>query len=339
MADKASRYKQNRLQQLRGFCYAARTQSMSKAAEKLYLSQPSISLQIKALERELGTRLFDRRGPKITLTRDGEALLEIARTLVEGFEQIEEQFAARRDSPDRGIVRIAAGGSTIQYILPPYVEKFVHKYPAVDLRFHNVTGKAGLVLLRAGEVDFAVGPMFDTPTDIEFYPRFVYEPTLITAKDHPLASRRRITLRDISKYPLILPPRDQSTYRFVQMVFSDHSLDYDVRLQVGGYEVIKRYVQLGLGISIVMSHCLDPRDRLHTASVSRYFPKRAYGIVLRKRSRLSPAAERFIHAICPDWPRPSAGTRTHRRGIARSAGSRDGFHSGCDGSGRREAGS
>ena len=313
MASQPARYKQNRLQQLRGFFYAARAQSVSRAAERMYLSQPSVSLQIKALERELGARLFDRRGPRIALTPDGEALLELARPLVEGFEQLEEQFAARRESPERGTVRIAAGGSTIQYILPPYVERFVHDFPHVDLRLHNVTGKAGLAMLRAGEVDFAVGPMWETPPDIQFYPRFTYEPMLITCTDHPLAHRKRISLKDISKYPLILPPKDQSTYRFVEMVFAEHSLDYDVKLEVGGYEVIKQYVELGLGILIVMSHCLGMREKLHAVPVSRYFPKRSYGVVLLKRMRIAPAAERFIHAICPDGFRLTRPLSAQRR--------------------------
>lgn len=299
MAKKAVPYKQNRLQQLRGFCYAARHHSFSKAAELLYLSQPSVSLQIKALEREMGAELFERRGPTIRLTHDGEQLLELAKPLVDGIDHLEDAFEARRDSVDRGVVNIAAGGSTIQYILPPYVERFMHLYPQVDIRLHNVTGKGGLVKLREGEVDFAVGPMFDAPLDLTFQPVVTQEPMLITSLDHPLARRKRITLKDVCKYPLILPPKEQSTYRFVEMVFNDHALEYDVKLEVGGYDVIKQYVRMGLGISIVMSHCLGDDDRLHAVPMGRYFPKRPYGVVLRKGRELSPAAEQFVGTLLP----------------------------------------
>jgi DNA-binding transcriptional LysR family regulator len=297
MAVAASRYKHNRLQQLRGFCYAARTKSISKAAEKLYLSQPSVSLQIQALERELGTKLFERRGPRISLTFDGQRLLELARPLVEALDGLEDAFSSIRESDERGTVDIAAGGSTIQYLLPPFVEQFTREYPQVDVHLHNVTGKAGLALLRGGEVDFAVGPMLDTPPDITFHPIVTYEPMLITRHDHPLAQRKRVTLKDIAKYPLILPPKTQSTYRFVERVFAEHSLEYDVRLEVGGYDVIKKYVDLGLGISIVMSHCLSGADHLHSVSLRRYFPMRSYGLVLSKDRTLSPAAERFVETI------------------------------------------
>lgn len=291
-------YRHNRLQQLRGFCCAARHQSISKAAEIMFLSQPSVSLQIKALEQEMGVELFERHGPRISLTYDGEQLCEIASPLIESIDRLEETFASRRGAADRGTVNIAAGGSTIQYILPPFVEEFMQQYPKVDVRLHNVTGKGGLALLRKGGADFAVGPMLDAPPDIIFHPVVTHEPMLITRLDHPLAKRRRIGLKDISKYPLILPPKDQSTYRFVERVFNDHSLDYDVKLEVGGYDVIKQYVRLGLGISIVMSHCLGDDGDLHTAPIGgRYFPKRAYGIVLRKGRRLFPPAERFVETI------------------------------------------
>jgi DNA-binding transcriptional LysR family regulator len=297
MASSASRYKHNRLQQLRGFCYAARTKSISKAAEKLFLSQPSVSLQIKALERELGTQLFERRGPRIVLTHDGQRLLELARPLVEAIDGLEDAFSSLRESAERGTVNIAAGGSTLQYLLPPFVEKYTHEYPQVDVRLHNVTGKAGLALLREGEVDFAVGPMLDTPPDITFHPLVTYEPMLITRHDHPLAQRTRITLKDVAKYPLIMPPKTQSTYRIVESVMAEHALDYEIKLEVGGYDVIKKYVELGLGISIVMSHCLSGADHLHSVSLRRYFPSRTYGIVLSREKKLSPAAERFVATI------------------------------------------
>jgi DNA-binding transcriptional LysR family regulator len=297
MARAAARYKQNRLQQLRGFCHAARMKSISKAADKMALSQPSVSLQIKALERELSARLFERRGPRIELTHDGQRLLELARPLVEAIDQLDESFASLRESVEGGAVNIAAGGSTIQYLLPSFVGKYMREYPRVDVRLHNVTGKAGLALLRDREVDFAVGPMLDAPHDIEFHPLVTYEPMLITRRDHPLAARKRVSLGDIVKYPLILPPKEQTTYRTVELVFAQHSLKYDIKLEVGGYDVIKKYVELGLGVSIVMSHCLTGADHLNAVPLGRWFPKRTYGIVLRKGHQLSPAANRFVELI------------------------------------------
>ena len=292
-------YKHNRLQQLRGFCCAARMQSISKAAQQLQLSQPSVSLQIQALEQDLGVQLFERRGPRIRLTPDGEQLVEMARPLVEGFDSLEAEFAAKRDGMDGGTIRVAAGGSTLQYILPPFVNRFIHDYPQIDLQLHNVTGKTGLARLRSGEVDLAIGPMPDIPQDIEFRPFVVCDPILITSLDHPLARRKRIDLRAIAKYPMILPPREQSTYGVVEKVFAENSLQTDVRLEVGGYDIIKTYVALGLGISIVMSHCLTGDEKLHTARMRRWLPQRSYGLVLRRGQAIPPHLRQFIHTLCP----------------------------------------
>jgi len=292
-----TRHKENLLQQLRGFCHAAQTGSISKAAERLLLRQPSVSMQIQALEREFKTTLFERRGPKITLTPAGRALYELAAPLVEGLDGLRETFDARRDVVASGRLDVAAGESTILYILPRFVETFVKSYPAVELKLHNVTGRDGLAMLRAGEVDFAVGSMMEVPEDIDYRPVFTYAPMLIAPRGHALAGKKSVRMEDIAKYPLILPPRHLTTWRVVDLVFKQHKLEYEVRLEAGGWEVIKKYVELGLGISIVTSICLTGRENLEAIPVSQFFPQRTYGIVLRQGKFLSPQAQRFIEMM------------------------------------------
>src|SRR5713226_132885 len=96
------RYKQNRLQQLKGFCAVVETRSVSKAAERLRLTQRTVSLQVHSLERDLRTTLFERRGPKIELTFEGGLLYELARPLVEGLTALDENFESRRNNVEQG---------------------------------------------------------------------------------------------------------------------------------------------------------------------------------------------------------------------------------------------
>jgi len=290
-------YKQNRLKQLRAFCHAARTGSVSAAAEQIFLSQPTVSLQIQALERELDTMLFERRGPKIKLTPEGELLYQLAQPLVEGMDKLHETFATHCGRVDQGILNIAAGESTILYILPEPVRRFTAKYPGIELKLHNVTGRDGLAMLRADEVDLAIGSLLEVPDDISYRPIVTFHPKLITPKDHPLANKESITLEDIAPYGLILPPRHLSTWRMVDLVFHRNSIDYEVSLEAGGWEVIKKYVELGMGISIVTDVCLTGEDNLACISLERYFPKRSYGIVLRRGKFLSPQAKRFLEVV------------------------------------------
>lgn len=290
-------YKQNRLKQLRAFCHAARTGSVSAAAEHICLSQPTVSLQIQALEREFATRLFERRGPRIQLTPEGELLYELAQPLVEGMDKLHETFSARCGRVDQGTLTIAAGESTILYILPEPLRRFADRYPGIDLRLHNVTGRDGLAMLRADEADLAVGSMLEVSDDISYQPVVTYRPKLITPLGHPLAEKETVTLEDIAPYGLILPPRHLSTWRIVDLVFRQHNLGYSVTLEAGGWEVIKKYVELGLGIAIVTDVCLTGQEALASRSLEAYFPKRSYGIVLRRGKFLSPQAKRFLEIL------------------------------------------
>lgn len=287
-------YKKNRLKQLRAFEQVVRTGSVTQAAEKLFLSQPSVSLQIQALERELDVMLFERLGSSMKLTPQGEMLYLIAQPLVEGIDKLEETFAAAFGHIDSGEISIGAGESTILYILPEPVRSFIAAYPNVRLLMQNVTGRDGLRMLRADEIDFAVGSMLDVADDIHYEPVVSYDPMLITPLDHPLAGKEDVTLADISHYGLILPPRHLSTWRIVDYAFQQQGLKYSVTLEAGGWEVIKKYVELGMGISIVTDICLTGQEKVAKMSLTKYFPCRSYGIVLRRGRFISPQAQRFI---------------------------------------------
>lgn len=290
-------YKQNRLKQLRAFCHAARSGSVSAAADKIFLSQPTVSLQIQALEREFDTVLFERRGPKIRLTPEGQILFQMAEPLVEGMDGLHDAFAIQCGRVDQGVLNIAAGESTILYILPGPVRRFVEQYPGIELKLHNVTGRDGLAMLRSDEADLAVGSMLEVPDDIHYRPFVTYRPTLITPLDHPLAGRESVTLEEIAPFEMILPPRHLSTWRMVDMVFKQHDLAYRVTLEAGGWEVIKKYVELGFGISIVTDVCLTGQEPLARVPLDQYFPKRSYGLVQRRGKFLSPQTKCFVKVL------------------------------------------
>ena len=295
-------YKADRLKPLRAFCQVARLGSVSRAAEALYLSQPAVTLQLQALERDLGVRLLERSGRRLLPTREGDLLHALARPLVEGLDGLDLAFREQVRGLDAGELDIAAGTSTILYLLPGIVEAFRDRHPDVRLRLHNVTGAGGLTLLRSDAVDFAVGSMLEVPADLDYAPVYNFEPMLILPPGHPLADKPDLTLQDLSPYGLILPPQRLTTYRLVDLVFQRNRVPYTVALEVGGWEVIKQYVAMGLGISIVTAICLTEADRARLAvrSLSAWFPSRSYGVVMRKGKYLSPQARAFVELIRPD---------------------------------------
>ena len=280
---------------------------MTDAAEELFLSQPAISLQIRALERELDTVLFERHGPRINMTREGQELYEMARPLVAGLDSLNARFNRHmKGDLDSGEVVIAAGESTIIYLLPRLVKLFREKYPNIHVQLRNVTGRDGLAMIRDDEVDFAIGSMLDVPSDISYQPVYSFDPALIMPLGHPLSQRKKVRIEDIAPYGLILPPRRLTTWRMVDRVFQQHQVPFNVTLEVGGWEVIKRYVELDFGISIVTGICLREEDKLDARNMSAYFPKRSYGTVMRRGKYLSAQARAFLEvteeAARPDSP-------------------------------------
>jgi len=297
-------YKGNTLKQLRAFCTVARTGKMTDAADELFISQSAISLQIKALEEEMDVLLFDRRGPRIQLTPDGRKLLDMSRPLVEGMDGLSERFDKEvRGDLNSGKLVIAAGESTIMYILPVLVSTFREQYPKIRVELRNVTGRDGLAMIREDEVDFAIGSMLDVPSDISYEPMYSFDPALIMPLGHKLAEKKKIQIKDIAPYGLILPPKRLTTWRMVDRIFQQHGVPFKVVLEVGGWEVIKRYVELDFGISITTGICLRRNDPLVVRNMSQYFPKRSYGVVKRRGRHLSLAARTFLEVI-KDVPMP-----------------------------------
>ena len=295
-------YKSDRLKPLRAFCQTVRLGSVSRASEALYVSQPAITLQLQALERELGVGLFERSGRRLTPTREGQLLYELAQPLVESLDGLGSSFREKVRGLDAGELNIAANSSTILYLLPKIVEHFRSQHQEVRLTLHNAVSADGTDLLRSDAVDLAVGSMLDVPQDLSYEPVYRFEPLLIAPPDHPLIKQRTLKLEDLSPYGLILPPKRLVTYRLVDLVFQQNRVPYTVALEVGGWEVIKQYVAMGMGISIITSICLTDADRgrLAARSLSQWFPARSYGVVVRKGKYLSPQARAFIELIQPD---------------------------------------
>mgnify|MGYP000703395109 CR=1 FL=1 len=288
--------------ELQTFVKVVQAGSFTRAAERLQTQKSHVSRVVSGLEAKLGVRLLERSGRRLTPTREGELLYDMARPLVEGLDGLAASFREQVRGLDAGELNVAAGSSTILYLLPGIVDAFRQRHADVRLSLHNVTGASGLDLLRNDAVDLAVGSMLDVPADLSYAPVYRFEPMLIMPPDHPLADKRELKLEDLSPYGLILPPKRLTTYRLVDLVFQQNRVPYTVALEVGGWEVIKQYVAMGLGISIVTAICLTEADRQRLAarSLARWFPSRSYGIVMRKGKFLSAQARAFVELIKPE---------------------------------------
>jgi len=299
-------YKGDRLKPLRAFCQTVRLGSISRAAEALYISQPAVTLQLQALEQSLGLTLLERVGRRLTPTREGAMLYELARPLVDGLDALPDTFRQRVEGMDAGTLDIAANSTTTLYLLPRIIAHFRREHPDVKLTLHSAISADGAELVRENAVDLTFGSMVDVPGDIDYAPIYRFEQVLITPHDHPLAALAAPTLADIARHDLLLPPKRQVTWRLVDQVFQQHKVPYKVALELGGWEIIKQYVAMGMGVSIISSVCLNPGDgqtlamRPLDALLPGMFPPRSYGIIMRKGKLLSPPARAFVEMVRPE---------------------------------------
>ncbi|MBN2385330.1 LysR family transcriptional regulator [bacterium] len=291
-------YHQNRLQQLRGFYYAAMYKSFTKAARRIRCGQPSISLQVKALERELGVTLFTRRSDGVTLTTEGEILYHLAVPLVLGMDHLKEEF---EDELGRGMVNkfsIAATEGLTLYILGDVVKRFRENFPRVELRILNRSAHQIAELVSMGEVDLGIAsPLYLSP-GINYEEYFRFETLLIAPIGHPILQMKRLNLQNIVAQPLVLIDTTYALRQQIDQVFHDNHLLFQPIMEVGDWEIVKAYVSRGIGLSIVPEFCtFSCAEKLASVPISRHFGHRQYGIIYRRGKPLNKAAKGFIDIL------------------------------------------
>lgn len=287
------------IQQLKGFLAVAKEKSFTRAAKKTYRTQSAVSLQIKALEDELETRLFDRIGRKTELTQDGSAFFELVSLLLQDFETLKAKFNKRRGDLSKGEIRIATHEPVITYLLPGPIREFKKQYPEIKIALLKKPREEILASVLNGEVDLGISSLKKVPDSINYQLIGRYDRVLVAPKNHSLAKKKGIMLEDIAKYPLLLPPIDTSTRRIVDQVFKQKGLDYGLALEATGRQAIKTYIELGFGISIFNESLVSNEDKkkFFVANVARYFGQSERGIISRKNKHQPKFLTDFIKLL------------------------------------------
>ena len=288
------------IQQLRGFLAVAKYKNFTIAAKKTSRTQPTISLQVKALEDELGVRLFDRLGPrKVVLTIEGEILYDLVASLVQDCDDLKMRFNEQRGIYSVSSVRIATHSSVMVYLLPKIVKKFRAIFSQAQLSIYNRSRDEILSMVDAGEADFGITSLGTVPAKVDYKVFSRFNRILIANKEHPIAQKSTIGLEDIAEYPLVLPTLDSNTRKLIDKSFQERGLRYKLAMEVVGRTAIKTYVGMNLGVSIINEYYVTEEDKrqLFVKNMSRYYGKAETGIVTRKGKLLSRPAGEFISLI------------------------------------------
>ena len=297
--------------QLGSFLEVSKLQSFSRAAEKLFRTQPAISAQVRLLEQECGEKLFDRSGKKVLLTPAGEILYRYAEKLLAMQKEALQAIAELNQTP-RGKLYIGANEATCLYVLPKTFARFKHLYPLVQISIYRNFSHKILQKVQEGAVDLGIITLPLAAHNMEVIPVFRDEVQVVVPKNHPLARNKSVTVEEFAHHPLILP-KTGHTRVLIDRLLRIHRHNVQISMELASVETIKKFVGAGLGISLVSRTYVQPEV---AAGLLKLIPLegqkiyRELGLVYRRDRYLSLPTKVFIEVVRESTQTANSGAST-----------------------------
>jgi len=295
------------LQQIRYLCAVVdHGLNVSVAAEALFTSQPGISKQIRQLEEELGVPIFIRQGKRLTaLTEGGEVIVATARRALQELNNL-KRVGAEFKAEDVGTLAIATTHTQARYVLPPVLKRFADKYPRVRLLLHqgNPIQVAEQTARAEVDVGIATEALADFP-ELVTLPCYTWNRCVLVPKGHPLTREKTLTLEALARYPIVTYDFSFTGRSQINAAFSAKGLTPNVVLTALDADVIKTYVELGLGIGIVAQMAYDAaRDRqFEKLGANHLFAPSTTRLALRRGVYSRGFVYEFITLFAPQFDR------------------------------------
>lgn len=296
-----------KIQQLRYLSEVARQDlSVSAAAEALHTSQPGVSRQIMELEAELGVEIFVRRGKRLTgITEPGRAVLAIAERILAETANL-KRAGAEFANEKLGTLTIATTHTQARYALPKAVAALKRRYPDVQLVIHQGDPTQICEMVLRGEADFAIATeQIAQHPELVSLPCYQWNRCVVVPPRHPLTRLQSLTLEELAKYPIVTYDFAFANRSLVEKAFESRGLEPKVVLTALDADVIKTYVELGLGVGIMAKMAFDPkRDRgLKGLDASHLFESSTTRLGIKRGAYLRRYAYEFIELFAPHLPR------------------------------------
>lgn len=277
--------------------------NLTEVAGMLHTSQPGVSRQIRELEEELGVDIFVRAGKRLTgLTAPGETLLPIVERMLlesDNLRRVGQDFAAST----QGKLSVAATHSQARYALPHVVRDFRQQYPQVSLHLHQGSPRQVAEMLRSGEADIGVATeALAGYDDLVTLPCYRWTHSIVVPPEHPLLGLSEpVTLAQLAEYPIVTYELGYTGRAHIDDAFAREGLSPDIVLTAMDADVIKTYVELGMGVGVIASIAVDPdRDRhLRSLDARHLFEVNLTRLGLRRGVWLRGYAYDFIEAFVP----------------------------------------
>jgi DNA-binding transcriptional LysR family regulator len=279
--------------ELKAFCLVANQGTLQHAAERLKLTPAAISVQIRRLEAEIGIKLFQRTPNKLLLTDPGRTFLNQTQRFLQDFER---GVALARGGNIATIV-VTSGNDMAQF-LAPRIADFLKDNPFVNMSILTRSSPESLDLVLEGKADFGIGKFSRLPRSVTGVRLFTSGIVALYPRGHPLSRIKRLSLRDLAPYDLIVLPQNSATRGAIEKVFSSQGLEIKKVLEAGGCSVIREYVELRLGVGLVHEICIrGKKGEFCVADAKHLFD--LYNVFLIHRNDRPPGTiqKKFIEAI------------------------------------------
>jgi LysR family transcriptional regulator, cys regulon transcriptional activator len=296
-----------KLQQLRYLREVVRRGlNVSDAAEALYTSQPGISKQIRLLEDELGVQILVRHGKRVVdLTEPGRIIVDIADRILQDAESL-KAVAREFGKEDTGEFSVAATPTQVRYALPGAVKPFVQRHPRVRLNLREGTPQQIIELVSTGEVEVTiVTDLYTTHDNLVMLPCYQWNRAVVAPPGHPLLEEKQLTLEALSRYPVVTYDFALNTGSPIAKALDARGLKLNLAMTAPDADVIKAYVELGVGVGIIAKMAFDPeRDRgLRMLDAAHLFEPTTTRIAIRRNAYLRRYVYTFIELFAPHLSR------------------------------------
>ncbi len=277
---------------LRAFVEVAEHGSFSEAAEALFLTQPAVSKRVAQLEAELGTRLFDRIGRRISLTSTGTELLPRARRLINDAREI-KRLVTDLSGEVRGRLVMGTSHHIGLHRLPPVLKRFTEKFPQVHLDIRFMDSEAACRAVETGDLELAIVTLPPgRPPNLELQTIWDDPLAFMVGLDHPLAGCGRVALQDLLDHPAVLPGTSTYTRGILEQAVREAGVELNVAMETNYLETLHMLVAAGLGWSLLPATVLD--EEVRQIRVDGMQLSRQLGAVTHQERSVSNAATEMI---------------------------------------------
>ena len=291
--------------------------NLTEVAQALFTSQSGVSKHIKDLEDELGIEIFIRKGKRLLgLTEPGKELSKIVERMLLDAQNI-KRLADQFSQSDQGQLTIATTHTQARYALPPVVQAFKRTFPKVHLALYQGSPQEAAQMLLDGRADLGIATeSLGQMPELLTFPFYSWHHALIAPQDHPLtqlAQTRQVTLADVANYPIVTYHEGFTGRNSIDAAFANSGLAPDVVMSALDADVIKTYVELGLGVGIIasMAYQADKDRGLSLLASAHLFEQKTTHIAIRQSHYLRDYAYQFLQLCASQLDKASVQLRLH----------------------------